>query len=154
MKINLNLLPITINDDCIIPKDFLDNTSIIDLSKVHVSGKIYYDASESVVIDLDVSGVMVLLDAYTNEAIDYPFSFKINEIYEENEENLQKNEENCKNVLDIIEFLWENIVLEVPISYSKEKDVHLSGNGWQLNGEENKELSEFMKLDNLFKGGE
>lgn len=154
MKVNLNLLPIEINDSFIIPKEYWENTGIINLPSVSVSGKILADSVNNTKINLDVSGVMYLLDAYTNEPVEYPFTIKIDEILEENDENLQKNEEKSKNILDIIEFLWENIVLEVPISYSKEKDVHLSGDGWQLNGEENRENSEFMKLDKLFKGGE
>ena len=47
--------------------------------------------------------------------------------------------------------LWQNIVLEVPISITKEKDAHLSGEGWELKNEEDKEtidprLAELSKL--------
>ena len=61
--------------------------------------------------------------------------------------------QNCineQNMLDIMELLWQNIVLEVPISITKEKDAHLSGEGWELNN--NKEdnidprLAELSKL--------
>lgn len=154
MKINLNLLPVSINNDFIIPDDFYKNTDIIKLSSIHAKGIVKYDAVNNVNIILDVDGIMYLPDAYTNDAVEYPFSIQIDEILEENDEFLQKNDEKSQNILDIIEFLWENIVLEVPISYSKEKDVHLSGDGWQLNEEKKMDNSEFMKLDKLFKGGE
>lgn len=38
-----------------------------------------------------------------------------------------------QNMLDIIEFLWENIVLEVPIRVTGSAGVNMKGNGWELN---------------------
>ena len=35
--------------------------------------------------------------------------------------------------------LWENIVLEVPISLTKTHDANLSGEGWQLGENKNNE---------------
>ena len=115
MKINLNLLPKVFDEDIIIPEDFYKGTSIKDLSKVKVVGSIKYNVIDEVVIDLDVSGEMLLIDAITNEPIKYPFSIKILENLAEIDENDAKYLEKSKNILDIIEFLWENIVLEVPI---------------------------------------
>ena len=39
-----------------------------------------------------------------------------------------------KNTLDILPFIWENIVSEVPIRVVKEehKDVQLKGEGWEV----------------------
>ena len=37
-----------------------------------------------------------------------------------------------QNMLDIIELLWENIILEVPISLTKSPNLELKGDGWVL----------------------
>ena len=64
--------------------------------------------------------------------------------------------EKNQNILDIIEFLWENIVLEVPISYTNASGTHLSGQGWELNSKNEDDGLDprFEKLNELFKGGE
>ena len=156
MKINLNLLPVEIDTIVKIPEDFYLKTSIKNLSDVKVKGIIKYNASDEVVVNLDVDGVMELNDAVTNELINYPFSFKIDENLEENEENCAKYLEKSQNILDIIEFLWENIVLEVPIRVTNLTDAHLKGNGWELNSKEDNDGVDprFEKLNELFKGGE
>lgn len=156
MKINLNLLPVEIDTIVKIPEDFYLKTSIKKLSDVKVKGIIKYNAVDEVVVNLDVDGVMELNDAVTNELINYPFSFKIDENLEENEENCAKYLEKSQNILDIIEFLWENIVLEVPIRVTSLTDAHLKGNGWELNSKENNDGVDprFEKLNELFKGGE
>ena len=135
MKLNLNLLPIKINDTFLIPENFYENTSIKGLDEVKVNGIIKYNAADEIQINLDVNGDMELIDAVTNEPIKYPFSFQIDEILEENDENLTKYFEKSQNILDIIEFLWENIVLEVPIRVTNTTGVHLKGKGWELNSE-------------------
>ena len=156
MKINLNLLPKVFDEDIIIPEDFYKDTSIKDLSKVKVVGSIKYNVIDEVVIDLDVSGEMLLIDAITNEPIKYPFSIKILENLAEIDENDAKYLEKSKNILDIIEFLWENIVLEVPIRVTNTTGVHLKGQGWELNSEKKDDGLDprFQKLDEFFKGGE
>ena len=156
MKINLNLLPINIDEKVKIPEEFYKSTSIKSLSDVYVNGVIKYNLSDEIEIILDVNGEMTLSDAITNEPIKYPFSIKIDEILTENDANNEKYFEKSQNILDIIEFLWENIVLEVPIRITKSTGVSLHGDGWQLNEDENKDKIDprFQKLDEFFKGGE
>lgn len=156
MKINLNLLPWNINDYVEIPKSFYENTDIINLDKVKVDGTIKYNLSDEIEIILELSGVMYLLDAITCEEIKYPFNVKIDEILDDNSEDYAKYYEKSKNILDIIEFLWENIVLEVPIRLTNASGAKLEGNGWKLNNsEEDDEIDPRMeKLNELFKGGE
>ncbi len=99
---------------------------------------------------------MILLDAITNEEVNYPFLIQIDDIFDENDENCAKYFEKSQNTLDIIEFLWENIVLEVPISYTKASGTKLCGKGWELNSknENSGQDPRFEKLNELFKGGE
>lgn len=158
MKINLNTLykPILIDDEFLIPRSFYENTSIKDLQNIHAKGQVYYNLSDEIEIDLEVSGKMILSDSITLEDISYPFSFEISQILSENGEENQEYLKNERNILDIIEFLWENIVLEVPISVTNTKNAKFEGEGWQLNGEESSESIDprLAKLNELFKGGE
>lgn len=156
MIINLNKLPINIDTTLEIPKSFLNNTDIMDIKPVKVKGIIKYNAIDEIVINLDVSGVLVLKDAVTNELVDYPYQIEIEEEIAENDQELRKYYEKKQNTLDIIEFLWENIILEVPIRFTKTTDTLLNGDGWQLNCWEDSEQtdSRFAKLNDIFKGGE
>lgn len=144
---NLNILPINIDNEYVIPEDYYEDTSIEELSNIKAQGVIREGLSGEVEVNLDVLGVMKLRDSVTNEVIDYPISLKI-------DGNLHDLCENCENTLDIIEFLWENIVLEVPIAVTNSSGAELSGDGWCLNREDSNINPEFAKLSELIKGGE
>ena len=69
---------------------------------------------------------MLLEDSISLEPINYPFSIEYDDIIEE---NCKKNQ----NTLDIFSFLWENIVLEVPLQFTKVTDFSkYQGEGWRL----------------------
>lgn len=119
--------------------EYIEKTSIQKLDNVEVKGRIYYSITNEVILECTVKGSFVLLDAISLEPLDYPFNLKISEVLDE------ENEENSKNEpkkLDIMDILWQNIVLEVPISVRAhpEKKYDLSGEGWELVDEEKKKL--------------
>lgn len=155
-KINLNLLPIEIDDYIEFDENYYKNTDIRHMDKFHIKGKIFYNLSEEIEIDLNVEGNIYLNDAITLEEIKYPINIKLNEILNDSEENSSEFYEKNKNILDINEFLWENIVLEVPISLTKKSGTNLKGNGWELNKKSNEEEIDprLAKLNEIFKGGE
>ena len=66
---------------------------------------------------------MTILDSVSLEEINYPFDFEIDEEITD----FIKNSQNC---LDIMEFLWQNIVLEVPIRYTLCDADNLKGDNW------------------------
>lgn len=154
MQIDLNKLNVNgridINELLTIDYELYKNTSIKELKPVKLTGKIFYNISDEIELDLDVEGIMILEDSITLDPIDYPFSININEIVSEANEDIKEYYQNSKNTLDIMPILWQNIVLEVPISITKEKDAHLSGEGWELNNEEENKidprLAELSKL--------
>ena len=115
--------------------------------------KITYNDFEELIINLKLTGTMYLLDAMTLEEIPYEFESNIEESLEENEINIEKYIDKSKNILDIQEILWENIVLEVPIRVRKDdSDVSLEGEGWQLNKEDKEEIDpRLAKLTELLK---
>ncbi len=136
MEVNLNNLynKGVMNLDNDITFDNIDSSLIRDLKNVHIKGYLKYTITEEIEIALDVKGIMVIPDAITLDDLEHPFAFNISEIFAENDENYANFFKNNKNTLDINEILWENIVLEVPISLTKNQGVSLQGDGWQLKG--------------------
>ena len=149
-KINLNFLPISIDEDIIFPDIFLANTDIVRLEDIYAKGDIFYNLSDEIEARIHLTGKMILKDAITLEEIPKNLDIEIDEILEKN----AKYYENEQNTLDKLEFLWENIVLEVPISLTNNSGIKLKGEGWELNREEETGNPELAKLKDIFKGGE
>ena len=123
------------------------------LENLKLLGKITYNDFEELDLNLKLTGTMYLLDAMTLEEIPYDFESNIEESLEENEINIEKYIDKSKNILDIQEILWENIVLEVPIRVKKDDSlISLEGEGWQLNKEDKEEIDpRLAKLTELLK---
>ncbi len=119
-----------------IPSDYYKNyDEIIKLEKISVNGIINQDADENDFAICSIEGVMILKDSISLDPVEYPFSIEYNDILEE---SCKKNE----NTLDIFSFLWENIVLEVPLQFTKVTDLSkFHGNGWKLVSEEEQKNS-------------
>ena len=129
---------IVIDDTVSFDETYIKNTSIKKLDNVIVKGRAYYSVTNEIVFDCKAKGNMVLLDAMTGEPFDYPFDIEISEVLSENATEINKNE---LKTLDIMDILWQNIVLEVPISARKDPDkkYEMSGEGWEL-VDENKKI--------------
>lgn len=135
----------------VLKDDELDKR-INDLRNALVKGKIYIDSTENIILECSFSGTMLIEDSISLELIPYEFNISIEENIEENYDDCYEKE---KNILDLKKILWQNIVLEVPISYTKVRDAVLKGNGWELlNG--NRKVDEIdprlKKLEDLLKG--
>ena len=66
---------------------------------------------------------------------------------------IEKNEENFENTLDILDVLWQNIVLEVPLRFTNVNDYSkFKGEGWKLLSEEDVKTSNnpFEDLKSMF----
>ena len=135
MKINLaNLYNMNRLDlDTTVEFTNIDTKLIKKLENVKIKGYFKYTLSEEIEINLHVSGTMYLNDAITLDEISHDFAFDIAEIYNEGDENFAKLTKNNQNILDINELLWENIVLEVPISKTLNSGLKMQGKGWELN---------------------
>ena len=121
---------INIDDDFLIPEEYYKDSDVRGFKKIHAKGYIKRETDDSDIVNLDVNGVMILQDSISLNDVDYPFSFKI-------EGNLEEFLGNLPNTLDIFEFLWENIVLEVPLKYTEEEDLSkFHGDGWSLRSED------------------
>lgn len=121
---------IDIDENFTIPKENYANTEIIDLEEVKVKGNLTYPSDDNLFLDIECSSTMKLNDSVSLEPVLYPFSFKISE-------NVSELLENDQFTLDIINILWENIVLEIPIRYSEVTNYdEYKGDGWRVISED------------------
>ena len=117
-----------------IDNSYYANTDIIRLSSIKVEGSISRRENDDFILDdyvkCRISGEMILADSISLEEVNYPFSIKYEDFVSE---NCRKNE----NSIDILLFLWENIVLEVPLQFTKVEDLSkFHGDGWKLISED------------------
>ena len=138
---------LVLNDKINIPLELLKGSRIDELKDVILNAKVYINEDNELIIEGNITGIMMLRDDLTLEPVEYKFKADL-------EENLC----NFENILDITDILWQNILVEVPSKVrSTNEDVHLSGNGWRVisedeyNKERNNSNNPFANLDELLK---
>jgi len=138
---------IEINGNVDIPSNLLESSLIDELKNVIINGEITLDEDDNLNLTGKLSGIMMLKDDITFEPVEYSFCTEIEEILEKN-----------KNILDITEILWQNILVEIPSKVrSTDEDIDLEGNGWRVISEEkfmkerNQSNNAFANLDELLK---
>jgi len=152
MIISMNTLsnkPIAIEEIVYFPKEKYTSNLIVDAKNILVKGEICLNTAEEIILDLRVSGILIILDAYSKEAVEYNIDFPL-------EENLGEISLISENTLDILDVLWENTVLEVPIRFvSNENAITKNGDGWELVDETKEKVDPRLKiLQNLDLGRE
>lgn len=142
---------IDINENFNIDLELLKNTNIIKLKDTYFTGTISYDLNILKIIG-SIIGTMTLKDDLTLDEIDHSFDIKIDEYFESSESLSENNLKIINNSLDLIPFLWQNILLEVPLKVSNKKNTNLpKGNDWRVISEDelkvsNNSLSELQNL--------
>ena len=136
---------IEINKEVNIPSDLISNSLITELKNVKLQGDITLDEEDNINLTGTLSGTMILKDDITLAPVEYQFNTEIEEILEKS-----------KNILDITDILWQNILVEIPSKVrSTDEDINLEGNGWRIISEEqyqkerNKSNNPFANLDEL-----
>jgi len=153
-----NLNELNVKNEIIFNEEVVKNDEldyrIHDLKDAYVNGRIYVDATGDIILDCKFTGTMIIDDSISLEKVPYDFEIDIEENLKNIEENYQDSYVFSKNTLDLIKVLWQNIVLEVPISYTKVVDANLKGNGWELKTQEKSEDIDprLKKLEDLLKG--
>lgn len=134
-----------------IPKEYISDDSVIKAENISVEGKVYMVESideiddETDYIKAKINGTLIIEDSISLEPLEYPISIEYDDILEE---NCKKNE----NTLDIFRFLWENIVLEIPLKFTKVEDLSkFHGDGWRLISEDELKKSNNNPFSELLK---
>ena len=136
---------ISIHDKFSFDEEQYHHPDILKLSEVLVDGDIVLKDFKDAFVGV-IKGSMVLADSISLEEVSYPFEIDFDDYLPE---NYIKNE----NTLDIFGFLWENIVLEVPLRFTKVQDLSkFHGDGWRIIREDERknENNPFLKLLNDF----
>lgn len=144
MPIDISLLnsntvsEIDISNTYSIPKEYYENMGVISIDNVKVDGKVTRQVNEDeelcLYVNATIDGIMKIPDSISLEEIEYPFHIDYDDY-------LDENCKNNENTLDIFTFLWENIVLEVPLQFTKVSDLSkYHGDGWKLISEDERNL--------------
>ena len=134
LKLNYND-EIVIDDNIEIPKELYKDTDIVNLDKVKVSGNITLNLEDDYQVNLNIHSIMTIHDSVTYDLIPYEFTVNI-------EETLEKS----VKTLDLIDFLWHYIMLEVPLRITKREGDYPKGEFFRVISEE-----EYSKMNNPFK---
>lgn len=132
-----------IDEEYYFNKEEYNHKDIKDTKEVKVKGNIKRKSDNELYLNASVEGKMLIEDSISLEDIWYPFSFEI-------DEKIGEIQEKFENILEIVPFLWQNIVLEVPLSYTLVEDYSkYKGDGWILVSEEDTKNTPFSQLKNL-----
>lgn len=121
---------------------YLEKSVIKRLDNIKVIGTISKDSSSDNILNASVTGQMLLEDSVSLEDVNYPFSIQIEE----------KIEENNENTIDIMDILWQNIILEIPLKFTNVQDYSkFQGEGWKLVSEDELKVENnpFNELDSI-----
>lgn len=141
---------INIDSDIKIPDELVESSNIKKLESIHLKGNIKKVLDEYTFTGT-ITGNMILPDDLTLEDVSIPININFDEIFTENMKDNENNLTIIQNKLDIIPFLWQNIVLEVPLKVIGDgnRNINLAGDGWRLITDEDLESSNNSPFSNL-----
>lgn len=142
---------ILINIEIDYDKIKLKNTSIKNLKNTIFNGKIIKLYNDEFQITGNIKGIMILPDDITLEDTEYNFDTYIEEKFKENDLNCENDLKIIQNKLDISNFLWQNILVEIPMKVTnpKNENVTIEGDGWRLITEEELNKNNNSPFSNL-----
>lgn len=122
--------------------DLLHHTQVKSIPEVHVTGTLQFDHRSLVFSDLDLDGVMIVLDSITMEDLEVAFDTKSQETY--SFDPIKENDEDIivvkKDTVDINPEIFQSIIYEAPMSITRlPRDQYPKGDGWQLLSDQDKE---------------
>ena len=128
---------IVINEEVKFTEEYTAS-DIKELTNVSFNGKIYESSDTTIKLEGILKGTMIIEDSISLDDVNYDFSCEI-------DENLDEILEKDQNTIDILEILWQNIVLEIPLKYTVVEDLSkYQGDGWKVISEDD------VKKDNPF----
>ncbi len=93
---------------------------IIRMDDVTCSGTCKASMDDCFIFNLKIHTVMYLEDAWTLEEVEFPIDLEVKEVFSKD-----KDDEDArfieKNTIDLYDIIWENVLLEKPISITKSK---------------------------------
>ena len=134
---------IEIKDEIDIPKDYLLNSEIKDISKVNIDGEILDDGL-TLSVNLKIKCELTLICSISLKDVIYPVDININEIISSDDEKTDDFYKIINNSIDLLPIIWQNILVEVPMKVVSPDYIeeNIYGDGWKFitKEEENKEI--------------
>ena len=101
--------------------DLLHHSQVKSIPEVHVTGTLQFDGTALVFSDLDLDGVMTVLDSITMEDLEVAFDTKSQETYSfEPLQNIENSDEEIivvkKDTIDLNPEIFQAILYEAPMS--------------------------------------
>ena len=139
-----------IDSNISIPDTLIKDSNIKKIESLHLKGNITKLLDEYTFTGT-ITGNMILPDDLTLEDVTIPINIDFDEIFTENTIDNENNLTIMQNKLDIIPFLWQNIVLEVPLKVIGDgnRKIKTAGDGWRLITEEELASSNNSPFSNL-----
>ena len=116
---------INVDEDVTYTDEYVKDSGIIHLNNVHVKGTIKSDLEFNYDILFDLSGEMIITDSLSGEEVPYKFST-----------NIEEKLENSLKSLDLIAFLWQYIVMEIPMRFTLCNDLSVKNDDYEVISEE------------------
>lgn len=149
----VNSVPIL--GECEFTEEQIKSVDLLDLKDVTLRGNIWKDTLDEFILELDVTGTMVLPCAITLKPVFQPFHTIISGNLLDLLEEIGTFDKKIENTIDILPIIWENILMEIPMRVVSPdaQDIDLKGDGWKLVKEDeekkpeiNPELSKLQQL--------
>ena len=127
---------IDVDSDITYSDDYIKDSGIIHLNNVHVSGTIKTDIEFNYDVNFKLKGEMIINDSLTGEEVPYKFNT-----------NIEEKLENSLKSLDLIGFLWQYIVMEIPMRFTLCDNLNIKNKDYEvISEEEYKEKEEVTML--------
>jgi len=125
---------IEINDVYEIDSSLTSSTDLLEPLKINLHGKITRDVLEGFLLDVEVTGTMVLPCSITLKPVSIPLHIHIVGNLDELMEEIDENHKKIENSIDILPIIWENILMEIPMKVTSPDaySVVSEGEGWKF----------------------
>lgn len=133
----VTIRPLKYQEKIEIPYEYYKNTGVLEVKDVFLEFEIKKNNDQEDVLSLKSNGIFLLEDARTLEPVEDPFQIEFETILNEESEFCGRFLTNSQNTLDILDILWENIVLEIPISFTVSEELQETQNSC---GEDDKKI--------------
>ena len=142
----------TFNEDIVLDKEMLKKLNgVYDLTNININGTLkYMDSISQCLVELTVKGIMKMKCSISNDDVDYQFedtdsiSFSFEKGDDDSEIYLAKG-----NVVDLSPFIWQLIVVNVPLKVIKDgaKLTNIKGKNWKIGDFEEKNEQDERPID-------
>lgn len=135
-----------------IDSSLISSTDLLEPLNISLKGRITRDVLEGFLLDVKVSGTMILPCSITLKPVSVPLNIRIVGNLDELMEEIDENHKKIENSIDILPIIWENILMEIPMKVTSPDaySTKVEGDGWKFVTEKEEEINPALaKLKDL-----